>query len=1184
MDKVAKTPTSALTRKASTPKVRSSEKLPKSVDKTPKTGEKLLKTSNPELIKRPSVSRLSPSIEKVPKSSSKSEELRKENETLKAKIESLEGQVATLETQASKVVSLESQVKSLSDGRQALLSSSDAWVKQEEQYKLQLKESKEKFDRIVDENEELRKQLKEADRRVERDISRSKEENGELVERIKQIEDDKRDLIDEYEERLAMLEDDVELITLDKEMFAVKCDTLQKEYDALKLEFDLLESYKASHEEQKEQRRQSIESNLPQVSCPQEDLPDDYQVLVDQNDRLKMALVKLTELSTHEKQDYEKTQEEYQRLILIEIPALEEKNFKLEEQVIDLEEQLEHIKMEMDENKDLQDQFESLLETKMDLEDEMHEMKRALAELESLRELSEELEEAQQETEKQLRIELYQKEVYSLDQESVINNLQSDIEGLNQTLERLSVHVRDQITVIDELRSELDKRAQAPTDNDLLTLEEALEDDYYEDEFENETPHIESTPSPNVDVVQSILQREASKMATKQLSTDTKDIECRQALFQLDLVRKFLPESIVVKEFDMINFLLSMKRIHEKSLVGVDFITEKFNMEAVEREFCKTDEKFEPLDESIYTMIQVRSRLIEFSTYAAYFIELFVDCDEETYTKLGKLSHEMRAYEKKVDLTLSLLQDDSWDKTYPFEDVDVVLQRFKHLHIKYCAHVEVPAKVFYTLKSKEIGNMVLDVMQHAVLVARKNSNVRPFSMKGLRAMIEFNRRVAKKIATRDAMIFKDNSKNILTTLSDVLVHLLDFCKSVLHVYNDNQEVDTITSIKTLKENLIVTLQDATLHLTTISEAIGLNLMEPIDIYVIASTRALYLFEEALTKGNFNGEVESEHVPCKILERRTISIREEFEKSTTLRENLEGALNEVKEKEAALTEKQDQLESLREENQQIDHLVNQLEKNEEELKETVRKLQKEMASKQFKYEDTLSDLQYQLETLTKEKATLAMKYQTLQEAQEQTRQIDIDKEGQIDSKTSISPRALEEHNKLVFYLKTKNLELTEEIAKIKLHRLLPPLPVQSLAPQTTSLERASQEIDKKLEDMALSLACSMAIDLTHPRSKPIEQLEIIRREEKKRLNSLRELREKVVEDFRHGLQRHKESDLNTFPDTLFTKRVHQLLDNERKPIVKMTVPCPWDATLRPKNPIQMDVNANELYAIHTTVVL
>lgn len=1141
-------PSPSTSNKPPKPSPSTSEKPPKPSTDTPERQSSLLRKSS---------SRLTSSVDKQ-KLSSKSEELKKENESLKSKIEELEAQVS-----------------SLSDGRQALLSSSDAWKQQEENYKMLLKESKAKTDSVIEENESLRKELKDIQKKYEKESENLREDNELLKNQMRNFDQRKQDIIEEYEDRLAILSDDVELLTIDKEMISVKYDTLQKEHEALTMEFELLESFKNSIEEKRELRNQDLEDG----EIPQSIDNEDYRILVAQNERLKAALVKLTELSTNEKQEYEKTQEEMQRLILIEIPSLEEKNYKLEEQLLDYEEQIDLLKLNLDESKDLQDQFEDLLEVKMDLEDEIGELRRSLAELEALRDLSEELEEAQQETEKQLRAELYQKEVYILDQESVINNLNVEIDGLNKKLERLSVHIKEQISTIEDLKEAL---------NEKIDLEEAylnIEEEMEEEEYEGLTYKTEAKEpsSPAHDVLQSILQREASKMAMKQLTANTKEIESRQAKYHLDLVSKFLPEAIIAKEFDMIQFILSMRRIHEKSLVGIDFITERYGMDIIERDLGSSEEKSEPLDELLAMVIRIRTRLVSFSTYAAYFIELFRYCDEETYLKLGKMYHEMSNYEKKVDLTLQILQKDDLKQEFPLDDIDIVLSRFKHLHSKFCFHIELPPKLFYTLKNKEINTKAIECIQNALMIAHKNGS-RPYSIKGLRAIVEFNKRVTKRLSRKEEMIFSNGSKETFDAISSILNRIVVYSQEVLDLYVNREQTDIETVGDSLKEELLATLDEESGNLSTLSEAKALKLTEPIDIFVVALTRALYLFDESLPKGVYDSDEVKLITTCKQLEIRSKAIKEEIEASIMIKEKLEDAIRLNKEQEEAIQAKVKEIESLEWKNSEIEHQISQLQKSEESLKSSLTKLQEEYASKQFKFDDAISDLQYQLDTVIKEKQAIEDAHNELKEVHENfEQQLEKSKDLQAGISSMLtSSKKIEELKGVIKYLKTKNVELTDANSRFRLQHLLPPLHVEDRVP-TRKLAEANKEIEMLVDTVSHKLATPIAVNLSDTSKKPMEQLEALRFEEKKLFGKLKTLREKALENLQDHMQGSKQSDLGSFPETLFTKRVHKLLNVDTKPIAKVSIPCKMDENLIPQNPIQISVTPNELMTIHSAIV-
>jgi len=102
----------------------------------------------------------------------------------------------------------------------------------------------------------------------------------------------------ELEEQITSLTDNLEMVTLDREIAEEKAETLEKELEQLKGKLDVLEiGSKPTHTEE--------DKDMPNS--------EDYFALSEQHDKLKEALLKLRDLSLAEKQEKEKRIKELER-------------------------------------------------------------------------------------------------------------------------------------------------------------------------------------------------------------------------------------------------------------------------------------------------------------------------------------------------------------------------------------------------------------------------------------------------------------------------------------------------------------------------------------------------------------------------------------------------------------------------------------------------------------------------------------------------------------------------------------------------------------------------------------------------------------------------------------------------------------------------------------------------------
>jgi dynactin 1 len=155
-------------------------------------------------------------------------------------------------------------------------------------------------------NEKLTKDYKKEKEMWEKDLEKTKKEVEKLQTRSQKDSDELRA---QYEEQIAGLTDNLEMVTLDREIAEEKAESLEQEVEQLKAKLQTLEINQqppqAPPVQQQPQQDNSTASN--------EGAAQDVQALVTQNEKLKEALMKLRDLSLGEKQEREKRIKELER-------------------------------------------------------------------------------------------------------------------------------------------------------------------------------------------------------------------------------------------------------------------------------------------------------------------------------------------------------------------------------------------------------------------------------------------------------------------------------------------------------------------------------------------------------------------------------------------------------------------------------------------------------------------------------------------------------------------------------------------------------------------------------------------------------------------------------------------------------------------------------------------------------
>ncbi|KAG4072115.1 hypothetical protein HA402_015614 [Bradysia odoriphaga] len=231
-----------------------------------------------------------------------------------------------------------------------------------------------------------------AQSQLQRELQRSRQETKDAI-----------DARDQYVDEMSELAENMELITLDKEMAEEKSDTLQLELEAsrerceeLQLDLDILKA---------EMQNKSGNVVAGSVTGSEGITSYEYKQLEQQNTRLRDTLVRLRDLSAHEKHEIQKIAKELETK-KSEVIELQRTKKKLSAKIDELKAQVVDLQEQVDAALGAEEMVEQLGEKKMELEDKVKLLEEEVAELEALEEVHEQLVESNHELELDLREEL----------------------------------------------------------------------------------------------------------------------------------------------------------------------------------------------------------------------------------------------------------------------------------------------------------------------------------------------------------------------------------------------------------------------------------------------------------------------------------------------------------------------------------------------------------------------------------------------------------------------------------------------------------------------------------------------------------------------------------------------------------------------------------------------------------
>lgn len=206
--------------------------------------------------------------------------------------------------------------------------------------------------------QEFKVRIMEVQTKLQRDLQRSQQET--------------KDAIDEknrHAEEMSDLAENVEMITLDKEMAEEKADILNQELDAAKERIEELTLDLQILKAEMENKIGQGDVDTAQITVGGEKSYELKQ-LTQQNERLRETLVRLRDLSAHDKHEIQKISKELETLTS-ENNELQQTKEKLSIKIDELETQLIDLHEQVDAALGADEMVEQLGEKKMELEDKV---------------------------------------------------------------------------------------------------------------------------------------------------------------------------------------------------------------------------------------------------------------------------------------------------------------------------------------------------------------------------------------------------------------------------------------------------------------------------------------------------------------------------------------------------------------------------------------------------------------------------------------------------------------------------------------------------------------------------------------------------------------------------------------------------------------------------------------------
>ncbi|XP_073964092.1 dynactin subunit 1 [Choristoneura fumiferana] len=390
---------------------------------------------------------------------------------------------------------------------------------------------------------EFKARIMESQAQLQRDLQRAKQEVREAQEAL-----------DLHNDETAELQEATEMAALDKEMAEERAEALQLELEQCR---EKLEEATLDLQLMRAEMEASGNTQHPYAAADGAATGYELRQLQQQNTRLRDTLVRLRDLSAHDKHAMQKMQKDIEQY-KSEIAELSRTKEKLSSRVEELEAQVADLREQVDAALGAEEMVEQLAEKKMALEDQVEQLKQDVSELEALQEVHEQLVESNRELEQDLREEL---ELAHAATREVVREREAAFETImdrDSTILKFRELVQKMTEQYNEIRTQLESKQDSPAPG---SEQEA-------------TP--EPVPrSPPVELGSLV---HSSRASTRSVDLQLRALELAQARARADMLAACLPDHYMqpAGDHDAILLILLLQRLTTKADIILGQIRERF--------------------------------------------------------------------------------------------------------------------------------------------------------------------------------------------------------------------------------------------------------------------------------------------------------------------------------------------------------------------------------------------------------------------------------------------------------------------------------------------------------------------------------------------------------------------------------------------------------------------------------
>ncbi|KAJ8686968.1 hypothetical protein QAD02_022762 [Eretmocerus hayati] len=852
-------------------------------------------------------------------------QLAQENEQLKAQIKDLSERIEIL------------RVKRMQDKEK---------MKENEKMRLQLEQLIEFKSKVMESQASLQRELQRA-RQEARDAHAAREQ---------------------YQDEMSDLAETVEMATLDKEMAEEKAETLQIE----------LEQLKEKLEEQTidlEILRNEMADKMGGSTVASGGSTFEVKQLEQQNARLRETLVRMRDLSAHEKHEYQKLQKDLEQK-KSEILELSRTKEKLSARVEEMEHQIADLQEQVDAALGAEEMVVALGERKMALEEKVSELEEAVTDLEALQDMSDQLAESSRELELELREEL----------DMALAAARETQRQRDAALETLS----DREMTITKFR-ELTQKLQ----EQCVALQNRLESS------ETTKTAAKGTEQQLAEILDFQKTFAETRAQTKAVDLELRRLDAEEARNHVRYLLSFMPPAFMSRggDHDAILTLLFIPRLIQKTEIVISQVRDKYK--TVEKIDRATVVKGHAVAQGSFKA-RLCSHMHALQTALGSFESALSVCNPDCMLKVASVYPEMTAQEKSIDFLIDLAKRDQLDENVPLEAVEKCCAYFSTIYAIYfgeedltnqarlvvngtrcldsaCEALIIEAKSLGKLIDGEQGDMGL-LLQHVETVCEAVQQ----NLKSARRRVPREYLVATTPNEAHLGLSKDWYEQIVTCYQHVMKLMRTFHelnRSALQAISTSGDLDTGLSAAKLKEMAAMATEkvyeaDDIGATATIKSSLSVIQIAAVNLSEKMAECENELAISGATAHRKKETNEANH-PIHL---RAQSTRKEIEEIKVLSRKLEARDADIREAKIALREKQEELsEMILRKDLAEKRLATQQHEHElatEKLKRNLEEVQTQLKKKEKEFEETMDHLQTDIDSLESEKGQLKEKLKSI----------------------------------------------------------------------------------------------------------------------------------------------------------------------------------------------------------------